>query len=312
MNFFVCRKSFYKPDDMESDDLDGGLEGQNETNDDILIGFADEGDEVEIGGVVLAEATDTDDSFSENDSIESIEESDFVAETDEDDDIDDDDDDDTMKNSNQGSSESQRHRNSADATASTSADAEEEDDVIAKILANTKTPRTHPPDIAIDDYVVDLSFHPTEDILAAGTISGDAVIYKYSVDGNVLVNTLELHVKAIRDIEFNHDGSVLYSASKDRSILMTNVETGKFIRCFDQAHEQPVSKMNVFDENLFATGDDDGTVKVWDIREKSNKPIFSLKEVDDYITSILTNDAKKILLTTSGDGYLTAINIGAR
>ncbi|XP_055295710.1 WD repeat-containing protein 55 homolog [Sitodiplosis mosellana] len=300
-------KTFYKPDEMESDDLDE-LEEQNETNDDILIGFADEGDEVEIGGVVLAEATDSDDSFSENDSIE---ESDFIVDTTDNDD-DDDDDDDTMKNSNQGSNETQRHRNSADAAASTSADAEEGDDVIAKILANTKTLRTHPPTISIDDYVVDLSFHPTEDILAAGTISGDAVIYKYSVDGNVLANTLELHVKAIRDIEFNHDGNVLYSASKDRSILMTDMETGKFIRCYEQAHEQPVSQMNVFDENLFATGDDDGTVKVWDIREKGNNPIFSLKEVDDYITSILTNDAKKMLLTTSGDGYLTAINIGSR
>lgn len=59
-------------------------------------------------------------------------------------------------------------------------------------------------------------------------------------------------------------------------------------------------------------GDDDGTIKVWDTRDRSKDPIFSLKEVDDYITSILTNDAKKVLLATSGDGFLTAINIGSR
>lgn len=59
-------------------------------------------------------------------------------------------------------------------------------------------------------------------------------------------------------------------------------------------------------------GDDDGTVKLWDLRERESKPIFSLKEVDDYISGILTNEAKKILLTTSGDGLLTAFNIGAR
>lgn len=34
--------------------------------------------------------------------------------------------------------------------------------------------------------------------------------------------------------------------------------------------------------------------------------------MDDYITGILTNHAKKLLLMTSGDGFLTAINIGAR
>lgn len=290
---------------MESDDLDGELEGQNETNEDILIGFADEGDEIDA--VILAEETDSDDSFSEINSIPEYSDSDFVvSETT---------DDDTIKNSGQESTENGAHRtrNHENAAASTSADVEDdEDDVIAKILANTKAPRTQPPDINIDDYVVDLSFHPEEDLLAAGTISGDALLYKYSVDGNVLVNTLELHVKAIRDIEFNHDGSVLYSASKDRSILLTDVQTGKFIRCYEQAHEQPVCKMNVFDENLFATGDDDGTIKVWDIRDKSTEPIFALKEVDDYITSIITNDAKKILVTTSGDGFLTAINIGSR
>lgn len=59
-------------------------------------------------------------------------------------------------------------------------------------------------------------------------------------------------------------------------------------------------------------GDEDGTLKLWDLRDKDSQPIFALKEVDDYISAILTNTAKKIVLTTSGDGFLTAINIGAR
>lgn len=287
---------------MESDDLDGELEGQNETNEDILIGFADEGDEE----IESPRSSDSDDSFSEINSMPDSD-SDFDVDSPSDEDNE------TMKNPEPEESANARgSRPNQNSTASTSADVQDEDDVIAKILANTKTPRTHPPDINIDDYVVDLTFHPDEDILAAGTISGDALIYKYSADENVLVNTLELHVKAIRDIEFNHDGSVLFSASKDRSILLTDVQTGKFKRSYDKAHEQPVCKMNVFDENLFATGDDDGTVKVWDVRDKSNDPIFSLKEVDDYITAIQTNDARKVLVTTSGDGYLTAINIGSR
>lgn len=59
-------------------------------------------------------------------------------------------------------------------------------------------------------------------------------------------------------------------------------------------------------------GDEDGVLKLWDIRDRDRKAIFELKEVDDYISSILTNSAQKLLLITSGDGYLTAINIGAR
>lgn len=217
-----------------------------------------------------------------------------------------------MKNSTPEQSQAQTSENPGTSTANVEAEDDDEDDVIQKILANTKTVRTHPPDINIDDYVVDLSFHPEEDILAAATMSGDAIIYRYSVDENVLASTLELHVKAIRDIEFSDDGKILFSASKDRSILLTDLQTEKFIRNYEKAHEQPVCKMHILDENLFATGDDDGTIKLWDIRDKSPQPIFSLKEVDDYITALITNDAKKYLVATSGDGYLTAINIGAR
>ena len=126
------------------------------------------------------------------------------------------------------------------------------------------------------------------------------------------MNLVELHTKAIRDIEFNLDGTTLFSASKDRSIMLSDVNTGKLQRFYENAHEAAIYRMNIIDEYLFATGYEDGTLKLWDTREKGSSPIFSLKEVDDYISSILTNEAKKILLTTSGDGYLTAINIGAR
>lgn len=228
-------------------------------------------------------------------------------------------DDATMKNSTSDQAQNQSNGNpgTSRSTQGTSTscngdDNDEEDDVIQKILANTKTVRHHPPDINIDDYVVDLTFHPEEDILAAATMSGDALIYKYSVDENILVSTLELHLKAIRDIEFSHDGKQLYSTSKDRSILLTDMQSEKFIRNYEKAHDQPVSKMLILDENLFATGDDDGVIKLWDTRDNQHKPIFELKEVDDYITAMITNDAKKVLVATSGDGLLTAINIGSR
>lgn len=133
-------------------------------------------------------------------------------------------------------------------------DSDDEDEVVRAIIAATKTPRSHPPDIATDDFVVDLSFHPDADILAVGTLTGDVLIYKYSNDENTLVNTLEVHTKAIRDIEFNLDGTTLFSTSKDRSIMLSDVHTGKLKQFYDNAHSVPVYQMSVFDENLFATG----------------------------------------------------------
>lgn len=133
-------------------------------------------------------------------------------------------------------------------------DDEEDDEVVKAIIAATKKARVHPPDIITEDFVVDLSFHPEEDLLAVGTITGDVLIYKYSNDENILVNTIEVHTKAVRDIEFNPDGSTLYSTSKDKCIMLSDVHTGQLKRFYDNAHETPVYKMNVLDMNVFATG----------------------------------------------------------
>lgn len=292
---------FFKPDEIETDDeSDFELTNQDEPD---LFDF-------------MVEVTDDDTMVDGSDQLEleleSHDESEIeLTSTDSDDS-----DDEVPENTTNGTStrvtraahsSSNREDNDDDDD-----DDEEEDDVIQRILASSKRPKTHPPDISIDDYVVDLSFHPSNDLLAAGTMTGDVVVYRYSVEECEQMSTLEIHTKAIRSIDFDGEGEHIYSASKDRSIMITNVETGKFLREYTQAHEQSISKLKILDEHMFATGDDDGTVKVWDTRDRSQTAIFGLKEVDDYITDLLSNEAAKILLATSGDGYLTAINIGSR
>lgn len=94
--------------------------------------------------------------------------------------------------------------------------------------------------------------------------------------------------------------------------MLTDTETGKLKRFYDDAHEVPIYTMTVLNENLIATGDDDGYLKVWDIRDNRTTALFEVHQVEDYISCILTNEQKKMLVFTSGDGYLTSVNIGAR
>lgn len=189
---------------------------------------------------------------------------------------------------------------------------EEEDDVIKKIISEIKKPRSKPPDITTEDYVVDLSFHPEQNILAVGNVTGDIIIYKYTNEENSILYTHEVHTKAIRDIEFSTDGKSLFSASRDKSIMITDFETGKLKRFWDNAHEEPVYKLSVIDENLFATGDDDGTLKLWDLRQNGTSAVFSVKVVEDFISGIVTNSQKKLLCCTSGDGFLSTIHMGSK
>ncbi|XP_075146235.1 WD repeat-containing protein 55 homolog [Haematobia irritans] len=187
---------------------------------------------------------------------------------------------------------------------------EEDDETVKAIIAAIKKPRSSPPEIKLEDFVTDICFHPEKDIIALATITGDVALYKFSNDGNTHLRTIEVHAKACRDVEFSKDGINLLTCSKDKSIMVSDMETEKLKKFYESAHDEPINKLHVIDENLFATGDDSGMVKLWDLRTKNE--VFALKEVEDYITQITTNESGKLLLVTSGDGYLTTLNIGAR
>ncbi|XP_033321061.1 WD repeat-containing protein 55 homolog [Megalopta genalis] len=186
---------------------------------------------------------------------------------------------------------------------------EEEDEVVKAIIRSGDVQRNHPPPIETEDHVVDICFHPNANVIAVANIIGDVHLYKYSNTRTQLASILELHLKACRDIEFNGDGTSLFSAAKDLSVMLTDVETGKLIRLYENAHNAPVYTMTVIGEHMLATGDDDGIVKLWDLRQRRDDPTFSIKKMEDYVSSIITNRDGKYLVCGSGDGSLTTFNI---
>ncbi|CAH1368515.1 unnamed protein product [Tenebrio molitor] len=191
-------------------------------------------------------------------------------------------------------------------------DEEEEDEVIKAIRSAADAKRDHPPAIHCEDFITDISFHPSEDLLAVANIVGDIVLYKYTNEENTIVRTFEVHTKSCRDIEFSGDGEALFSVAKDKTIMLSDVESGKLVRFYDEAHEVPIYCLLVIDENLFATGDDDGCVKLWDLRQNSPNPIYRTKKNEDYISDMVTNESKHYLLCSSGDGSLTTIDLHGR
>ncbi|XP_063239786.1 WD repeat-containing protein 55 homolog [Bacillus rossius redtenbacheri] len=187
---------------------------------------------------------------------------------------------------------------------------EEEDELVKAIRREKEKPREHPPDIRCEEFVVDISFHPEQDLIAAATVMGDVLVYKYAVDSTELTATWELHTKSCRDIEFSADGSLLFSSSKDRSVMVTDASTGKLVRAYDDAHEAGVYSLLVVDRNMFTSGDEAGTVKLWDLRKPG--AVFSLKEMDDYVSKMVTTDSRRHVVCSSGEGTLTSINLSSR
>lgn len=61
--------------------------------------------------------------------------------------------------------------------------------------------------------------------------------YKYNNTKVELISTLELHLKACRDVEFNENGTILFSTAKDLCMMLTDLETEKLIRLYENIHE---------------------------------------------------------------------------
>jgi hypothetical protein len=69
-------------------------------------------------------------------------------------------------------------------------------------------------------------------------------------------------------------------------------------RCLNQLRHRAQLRIRGVTEMLLA---------VWDIR-KSN-PIWSLKEMDDYVSCMVTTEAQKYLVCTSGEGTVTSVDL---
>ena len=73
-----------------------------------------------------------------------------------------------------------------------------------------------------------------------------------------------------------------------------------------KAHEAPISCLRVLDQNTLVSGDDDGTIRLWDLRQA--KSTHTLSEHEDFISDIQLAQDEKTLICSGGDGYLSVWN----
>lgn len=168
-----------------------------------------------------------------------------------------------------------------------------------------------PNSIEFNSHAVDITFHPCKEVIAVGTMEGDIFIYSYSEESpNHKLMTLNNHKKCCRALSFSSDGNLLFSASKDKSIKIVDMNTGALSQKIIKAHESPIYCLLPIDEYLIATGDDDGNFKVWDFRRQTT--IMENKQCEEYISDMTIDEQRRIIAATSGEGTLTAFNIRAK
>lgn len=174
-------------------------------------------------------------------------------------------------------------------------------------MENNDDVLVEPPLYFGQDHIFDLIFHPKTNILACGMITGQVNILSYDSENVIEVGKYEHHKQSCRSIDFSIDGQNLATCSKDKSIAVLDCN-GKLISHITKAHKDSVNVVKYLPNNLLASGDDEGTVKLWDLRISSPN-VITYEEQAETITDFTYSESSSFLLSTSVDGTLAVYDL---
>ncbi|KAL3630211.1 WD domain repeat-containing protein 55 [Castilleja foliolosa] len=154
----------------------------------------------------------------------------------------------------------------------------------------------------------DLDFHPSNNLVAAGLITGQLLLYNYAPESTPQrLLEVNAHTESCRALRFVNEGRAIITGSPDCSILATDIETGAAIARLENSHEAAVNRIVKLTESTIASGDDEGCIKVWDTRQRTCCNTFKAHE--DYISDMTFASDSMKLIGTSGDGTLSVCNV---
>lgn len=168
------------------------------------------------------------------------------------------------------------------------------------------------PDIPLGNHVFDLEFHPKTDHVYAGLLTGEIKAFAYQYDDGTCQPTFSLRPtkRSCRGLACDLSGDRIWSVSKDKAIHIIDTIRGDIIEARTAVHDSALSRVKQLLPNMFATGDDDGVIKLWDSRK--SEQICEYTQHFDYISDFLWLEDKRQLISTSGDGTLSVIDVRSK
>ena len=141
-------------------------------------------------------------------------------------------------------------------------------------------------------FIYSYNFLPNNK-LATGNSNG--AIYIYDIKTGEKEKKIEEHCLLVRNLEFNKNKNILYSASDDLHINQIDMNTLKLFSPI-VGHKEPISDM-IYNEqkDILITSSFDGTIKIWDVKGNYNcietlelnskNPIWDIgvSEIGDFI-----------------------------
>ena len=83
--------------------------------------------------------------------------------------------------------------------------------------------------------------------------------------------------------------------------------SGNVAHIIKKAHDHPISRVHFANDTLLISGDDDGMIKVWDLR--SSECIFDAQEQSEAITGLIFDEEHTNVLSSCLDGTIAIYDI---
>lgn len=152
-----------------------------------------------------------------------------------------------------------------------------------------------------DGEIFSAKFSPTGSTLASASFDRQILVWNvYGDCENYCIMTG--HSGAILELHYSRDGSMLFTASTDKTGAVWDCSVGQRIKKL-KGHTSFVNSCSPSRRGLqlVATGSDDGTIKTWDIRQKSATQTLN----NTYqVTAVTFNDTGDQLLSAGIDNEI--------
>lgn len=136
----------------------------------------------------------------------------------------------------------------------------------------------------------------------------DRIIRLWNPHKRNMVKEYKGHGHTVYDICISKDKKNFASVGSDKAVFYWNV-SGQIERRL-YGHDGRINCVEYNNEyNVLMTGSYDSTVKLWDLRAYSQRPIQTLKDFKDSVSAITCTDTE--ILATSVDGHLRIYDVSA-
>ncbi|KII91734.1 hypothetical protein PLICRDRAFT_105979 [Plicaturopsis crispa FD-325 SS-3] len=167
------------------------------------------------------------------------------------------------------------------------------------------------PDIPTGAQIFDLVFHPNNSTVYTGLLTGEIKAFGYDEQGGHTDKfSLKPSKRSCRGLDISEDGSQLWAVGKGKGVYTIDTATGTVTETRAGAHDSPINRVKRLMPHMLCTGDDDGVIKLWDPRKPD--ALRSYTHHYDFISDFLWLEDKKQLVTTSGDGTLSVIDVRSK